>query len=290
MDRDRTACHAAGTSHSRHILIVDDTPEVMEFLSETVRAAGYAIETAANGQEALQCFAESRPAAVLLDLRMPGMSGGETFSALRRIDPEVPLIIMTGLCGDDVPLELVVEGAFDCIQKPVSLEHLKTVIDAATGRARASLPDGDTPQRRDNRKASAERATPRKQLVEARLVGVRVLVVDDAADALELMSFIFQHAGATVITARSAPEAIDIVRRQAIDVLVSDLAMPQRDGFWLVEQLRGEDTGRRLVAIAVSGVTRENRRRVLAAGFDDFLQKPLEPTELCRRVAQLIAA
>ena len=68
------------------VLVVDDNPEVVYVLTESLVSAGYAVQTAVNGREAIDLFTADRPDAVLLDIRMPGMSGTDVFFELRRID------------------------------------------------------------------------------------------------------------------------------------------------------------------------------------------------------------
>jgi PAS domain S-box-containing protein len=102
------------------------------------------------------------------------------------------------------------------------------------------------------------------------LGGVRVLVVDDEPDARELVFTVLELAGATVEMAGSAAEALTMLRRQPPDVLVSDLGMPDEDGFELMRQVRalGPERGGAVPAIALSAYTRgEDKMRAAAAGF-----------------------
>jgi len=121
------------------------------------------------------------------------------------------------------------------------------------------------------------------------LAGVRVLVVDDEADARDLISELLRRAGADVATAASAHEALQSLGRQRPDVLVSDIAMPDEDGYALircVRQLAPEDGGT-LPSVALTAYAREeDRARALAAGFQAHLAKPVEPAELVAAVAR----
>jgi CheY-like chemotaxis protein len=119
---------------------------------------------------------------------------------------------------------------------------------------------------------------------------LRVLVVDDDADALDVASMLLRDRGADVRTATSAFRAFDIVKTWEPEVLVSDLAMPGEDGFMLLRAMRGAvGSGRsRLPAIAVTAYkTAENRMRALEAGFDLYLTKPVDPLELTAAVAEV---
>ena len=103
-----------------------------------------------------------------------------------------------------------------------------------------------------------------------RLDGVRVLVVEDNPDTLDMLKFIFDECGAEVITAASANEALEALERFAPDALVSDIAMPDQDGYELIRQLRsrGPERGGNIPAVALTAYARaEDRVRALAAGF-----------------------
>jgi PAS domain S-box-containing protein len=124
----------------------------------------------------------------------------------------------------------------------------------------------------------------------ALLGGLRVLVVDDDPEALEIASLVLRGQGAEIRTAASAFRAFELVRTWQPDVLVSDLAMPGEDGFMLLRALRAGVAAhrRRLPAIAVTAYeTPENRLRAADAGFDRYLTKPLDPLTLSRAVVEV---
>jgi CheY-like chemotaxis protein/anti-sigma regulatory factor (Ser/Thr protein kinase) len=123
------------------------------------------------------------------------------------------------------------------------------------------------------------------------LTGVRILVVDDDADALALTERVFQGSGAVVMGARSVSEAMPILNTQGVDIVLSDIGMPGEDGFTLMHRIRAmpEGRGMRLPVIALTAFARpEDRRRVLLAGFHLHLPKPVETVELRAAVATLV--
>ena len=123
------------------------------------------------------------------------------------------------------------------------------------------------------------------------LRGVKLLVVDDDADTRELLSMILQEAGAEVASAGSANDGLAAFERQRPDVLVSDIGMPDGDGYSLirrVRQLEGE-SGTRVPAVALTAFARaEDRGEALGSGFQAHLAKPIEPSELTALIARLI--
>jgi CheY-like chemotaxis protein len=122
------------------------------------------------------------------------------------------------------------------------------------------------------------------------LAGVHVLVVDDDADARELMKLVLLSDGAGVTTCESAWEALQVVHRSVPSVLVSDIVMPRENAFWLIKEIRKLPPARggTLPALAVTAYSPLfGGQQALAAGFDAFLERPVDRWELCRVVAML---
>jgi CheY-like chemotaxis protein len=119
------------------------------------------------------------------------------------------------------------------------------------------------------------------------LAGLHVLVVDDDGDARELVGTVLEYCGALVTKAASAEQALDILGRVSSDAIVCDIAMPGRDGYWLLAQLRR--SGRPsipVVAITAHGAL-HGPDRTLVAGFDAHIRKPIDPWELTGVLAAL---
>jgi CheY-like chemotaxis protein len=124
----------------------------------------------------------------------------------------------------------------------------------------------------------------------ANLSGVKVLVVDDEPDARELLRQVLTDCGAEVMVAATAADALRMVQSSRPDLLVSDVGMPDVDGYELLKQVRalGEARGGKLPAIALTAFARsEDRTRALRAGFLVHVSKPVEPSELVATVASV---
>ena len=120
------------------------------------------------------------------------------------------------------------------------------------------------------------------------LIGIHVLVVDDDADARDLLKTVLEYCGALVTVVPSATEALQVLGHVMPDVVVTDIAMPIHDGYWLVREVRAlpRDNGRMLPVIAVTAHGEQHGpERTLSAGFQMHLRKPLDPWELCRAVS-----
>ena len=123
---------------------------------------------------------------------------------------------------------------------------------------------------------------------EVSLDDVRVLVVDDEPDACRMVKRILEGCHAEVMTAQSVAAALDLLNARAFDVLVSDIGMPNEDGYDLIRKVRALDTekGGNLPAVALTAFARsEDRTRAALAGFQTHLPKPVEVSELIAVVA-----
>jgi CheY-like chemotaxis protein len=123
-----------------------------------------------------------------------------------------------------------------------------------------------------------------------RLDGARVLVVDDAPDVREVVTDILTKYGATVTAVSSAEEALAALQGERPDVLLSDLAMPGKGGYWLIGKVRAlaPERGGVTPAAALTGHTGpEHRASVLRAGFQVHVEKPIDPDQLVGAVAIL---
>jgi PAS domain S-box-containing protein len=119
---------------------------------------------------------------------------------------------------------------------------------------------------------------------------LRVLVVDDEPDAREFVTVVLTGRGAEVVSVGSAGEALEEMERQRFDVLVSDIGMPEVDGYALIEKIRQlpKEHGGRIPAVALTAYAGvEDRMRILSAGYQMRISKPVEPAELTTVVASL---
>jgi signal transduction histidine kinase/ActR/RegA family two-component response regulator len=133
------------------------------------------------------------------------------------------------------------------------------------------------------------------QEAATRLDGVQVLVVDDNADARDVLFYLLNDSGAIVEAAGSAKAALEIVASRNVDVVIADLSMPDMDGYGLIDALQtiAGASGRRPYAIAVTACAGDfHRRRAIGAGYDAYLAKPVAPADLaaCLQAARATQA
>ena len=122
------------------------------------------------------------------------------------------------------------------------------------------------------------------------LTGIRVLIAEDEPDSRELLRAILAGCGASVTACANAKDCLAELQKLKPDVLVSDLGMPEEDGYWLIERVRelAPEDGGRIPAMALTAYARvEDRVKALSAGFQTHVPKPVEPSELVAAVASL---
>jgi DNA-binding response OmpR family regulator len=192
----------AGAGKGGRILVVDDEPMVRDTLGQVLVDEGYVVDTAVDGEDALDRVQAARPDAILLDLMMPGMNGRQFLQALRN-EPayaQVPVLIMTAVHGLEVNLATI--GASEVVEKPFQVEDLLNKVALAVYRSR----DAD-------RLAHAPFVpAPSEQTPEAKDRGVVLLVEHDRAH-LQKLDLQLSERGYTVVSMTRAPAQLSRLAR-----------------------------------------------------------------------------
>ncbi len=245
------------------ILIVEDDPEVREYLALFLGEEGYRIETAVDGPAALAWLAASkrRPDLVLADYNLPnGLTGVELSTRVRRdFDVAVPFVILTG----DISTETVRDVArHDCVQcgKPVKLRDLMRAINKLLD-ARLTL--------------SALRPVEATAVVQRR----KVFVVDDDPQICGAVAAVLEDVGRTVETFPSCEAFLAGYRPEPDACLLLDAFLPGMSGLDLLQRLRGDDSA--LPTIMMTGESDVSLAvEAMKAGAVDFIAKPVRRDEL----------
>ena len=123
------------------------------------------------------------------------------------------------------------------------------------------------------------------------LADLQVLLVDDEEDSRDLIAFVLEESGAIVTSTPNGLSALQTFKQTNFDVLISDIGMPEMDGYMLIQQIRAITSfqGREVVAIAVTAYAGEiNQQQAIAAGFQRHITKPVEPDDLVKVITDLI--
>lgn len=202
------------------ILVVDDELAARELLVTYLNSEGFRTATASSGEEALRKARELRPEAITLDIVMRGKSGWETLHQLKSNPATalIPVVIVSVLDEKQTGFAL---GADEYLIKPVS----KPIFLDALAR-HVQRPGGGA---------------------------VRVLVIDDESESLQLVAEILGSGRYTPVTAASGREALDLLKKTSIDAVVLDLLMPEMDGFEVLKHLRSDPELQKLPVLVLTG-------------------------------------
>jgi DNA-binding NtrC family response regulator len=118
------------TVSPKRVLVVDDEPALIDVIVEHLIDSPYIVETATNGADALAAVARDRPDVVLLDIKMPGLDGMDVLKEIRRRDPSIAVIMVSGLPDVATTAEALRHGAFGYVPKPFDLRYLKHLVAA----------------------------------------------------------------------------------------------------------------------------------------------------------------
>jgi PAS domain S-box-containing protein len=145
------------------------------------------------------------------------------------------------------------------------------------------------PARAEERRREVERR--RSRMGAVRLDGVHVLLVEDDDDSRKLLGTMLKRYGARVTSTKSAAEALAVFERELPDVLISDIGMPDQDGYELMRKLRAlpPERGGNTPAIALTGyASRKDRERALNTGYQQHMAKPIEQADMIKAIAALV--
>jgi len=120
------------------VLIVDDEERFRTTLAKLLTAQGMTVSTAGSGAEGLETLRREPHDIVLLDVKMPGMSGQETLPEMKRIDPDLEVIILTGHASVDIAAEMMAHGGSDYLLKPYPMDELLGIIHIAFDRRKTA--------------------------------------------------------------------------------------------------------------------------------------------------------
>jgi CheY-like chemotaxis protein/signal transduction histidine kinase/HAMP domain-containing protein len=257
----------------KRLLVVEDNPAEQMSISALLGHDDIDVVTADTGHEALQIMRQEPCDCVVLDLRLPDLSGFEVLEEIRSdaVLADVPVIVFTGreLTVDEesrlrsIARSIVVKG----VESP---ERLLDETSLFLHRVITDLPEDK--QRMLERLNSSDEA----------LVGRTVLLVDDDARNIFALSSLLERRGTKVLTATTGSEAIQLIEAQPeIAVVLMDIMMPGMDGYQTMEKIRSNPNFRKLPMIALTAkAMKGDREKCLEAGASDYLAKPVNTEQL----------
>ncbi|WP_437989536.1 response regulator [Sorangium sp. So ce145] len=232
----------------KRVLVIDDEEGMRVTLAASLELEGYEVVEARDGIHALELVRQQAFTLVISDIRMPGLNGVETFRELRRIQPELTVVLMTAFALERLIEEAIAEGVYTVIHKPFSMDHLARIVARAV----------DSPA---------------------------VLVVDDIPKVADSIVAVLRDAGLSAHAVHDGRAAVQYVIERGIDVCVLDLVMPDQDGVTTCAQMRG--LKKRVTVIAMTGhAVPEMVSAIMSKGGYACLHKPFDARELIHTIAR----
>jgi PAS domain S-box-containing protein len=220
------------------VLIVEDNAVTRKMMRLALRAEGFSVVEAVDGQSALRLVAEHEPAMVLLDCKLPDVDGFEVARQLRALLPNLPIVAVTGWAHAD-EARLLTAGFLDVLLKPVELTRLVEIVERY-----------------------ARNAPPRSSSN-----GRLVLFADDDAMHRKLGQLALTYAGFEVLLVEDGESAVRLAAERRPDVIVSDVLMPGMDGFAVCKAIRADPLLARIPVVLMSAHYLEAEDRSLATRF-----------------------
>ena len=257
----------------RRLLVVEDNKVEQMSIGELLGHDDIEIVNAGSGQEALDIMRHEACDCVVLDLRLPDMSGFEVLECMRgdQALADVPVVVFTGRelsAVEDAQLHtmarsIVVKG----VESP---ERLLDETALFLHRVFSDLP------------SEKQRMLERLNSSDEDLVGRTVLLVDDNSRNIFALSSVLERRGMQVLTATTGGEAIALVdQTPELAIVLMDIMMPEMDGYQTIEKIRGNPAYRRLPIIALTAkAMKGDREKCLEAGASDYLAKPVDTEQL----------
>ncbi len=231
-----------GTHAATRVVVVDDDPYVVDVLRAVLEERGYGVVGVTDGGAAIEVIEEEHPAAIVLDLAMPGTSGAEVLSRLRHsaATAEVPVVVVSGTRPADAQETAALADGW--LVKPVDPGRLAGTV---------------------------------RDVIRRRPHHGRVLVVEDDDDLRTVVAAVLENGGLVVTQARSVAEArVALARGDEPDIVVLDLTLPGGTGHELVADMRRDGRLRRVPLVVYSGAeVGSDEREDLRLGRTVFLTK-----------------
>jgi CheY-like chemotaxis protein/two-component sensor histidine kinase len=257
----------------KRLLVVEDNPAEQMGITELLGYDDIEIVTVGTGAEALAALRQQPCDCVVLDLRLPDMSG---FDVLQQIgaDPvlaDVPVVVFTGRelsAEEDAQLHAVARSVV--VKGVESPERLLDETALFLHRVVTELP------------AEKQRMLERLNSSDEDLIGRSVLLVDDDARNVFALSSVLERRGMRVLAATTGSEAIELIESTPeIAIVLMDIMMPEMDGYRTMEVIRSKPGTRRLPIVALTAkAMKGDREKCLAAGASDYLAKPVNTEQL----------
>lgn len=251
------------------LLLVDDEEEFLMSSSRALGRRGFSVSVAPNGVTALEMVERNDFDVVVLDVKMPDIDGIEVFRQIRKMLPDLPVILLTGHSSIDDAFQTSKDGVADYLSKPVDIDELASRVHEIVKKQEEMIG-----------KNGKEAGFAEFEQI------IKVMLIDDETDFLDSMQRVLQRRKLEVMTAKSGREALAFLKERLVDVAVVDVKMAGMDGLELLGQIKKNFpsvevillTGHPSVEAAMEGIK---------LGASEYIKKPPEVDELVTIIRKL---
>jgi signal transduction histidine kinase/DNA-binding response OmpR family regulator/HAMP domain-containing protein len=263
---------AFSISTTKRLLIVEDDPAERLSISSLIEDGDVEIVTAPDGATAIDILKNEGIDCVVLDLKLPDMSGFDILEHMSQQDimRDVPVVVFTGReLSSDENLQLRQYARTVVVKGVESPERLLDETALFLHRVVTDLP------------AQKQELLSRLHDTDDYLVGRKVLLVDDDARNIFALSSLLERRGMEVLTATTGLEAIQTLSTTDVSIVLMDIMMPEMDGYQTMQKIRSSEKNQRLPIIALTAkAMKGDREKCLEAGASDYLAKPVDTEQL----------
>jgi HAMP domain-containing protein/signal transduction histidine kinase/DNA-binding response OmpR family regulator len=260
------------TSGRKRLLIVEDDPIESMSVTELLKSDDIEILTAADGKAAIELLGQTQIDCVVLDLKLPDMSGFEILEYMSGDANmrDIPVVVFTGReLSNDENLKIRQLARTVVVKGVESPERLLDETALFLHRVVAELPE------------EKQKLLSRLHGTDDYLLGRKVLLVDDDARNIFALSSLLERRGMQVLTATTGLEAIETLSSTDVSIVLMDIMMPEMDGYQTMQRIRNSGKHQRLPIIALTAkAMKGDREKCLEAGASDYLAKPVDTDQL----------
>ncbi len=271
-----SASAATTSASAAKILVAEDADDLRDAIVLVLLEKGYNVQAARDGHEASLIFTEFEPDLVVLDMRMPKMSGPDTCAAIRQTS-DAPVIMFTSTNDAAEVRDAILKGASDFVLKSTGVSELTARITFHLEKT-ANAAMAESPSIR-----KTVSAAPSQQFA------TMTLIVDPDEASRAIIKAVLTRLNQGVFEASTAAEAIGIFKQHDPNIVITEWSLPDMDAFNMLSELKGRRNGKELLKLMMSArLSPEAQRKAHFVGITNFLYKPLGAAKVEIMVADCV--
>lgn len=266
------------------ILVIEDNETNLELMTYLLEAFGHATWSAPHGQSGISLALQQSPDLIVCDIHMPGMTGYDVARELKAMLPllRIPLIAVTALAMVGDRDQILTAGFDGYIAKPIAPETFVRQVESFLPPIHRISPGIQPPPATDTADHAVSASAASKH--------VTILVVDDVPLNRELLRSLLEPSGYTVVMAEGVDMALTLAQQTRPQLILSDLHMPDRTGFELIQAIRTDahlhDT--QIIIHSATAMSDQEERKAIQLGAQAFLKRPAEPELILRKIEECL--